>query len=320
MTPSACIRALFAPFVAAACFLQSAPGHAENTGPLAQNYQPAPAIWKLADEDTTIYLFGTIHLLPEGFRWRSEQFDAIVDEADELILESSSDDALDSMIALAPKMEALGENRTATSLQLAPGVRDKWRYLVEASGAQFQNVDMLPLPLAVLGIGFDFAGSATSSYEFGVETVLEAQFKATGRPIGSIENHAAVLIDLMRIDEDVLLRDLERDLALWGGKNIAEFTGEVSWYSSGDDWQMEHDWARGIVAEEFDLGLGNGKLGHAFTRVLLSRRNLAWARWLDNRLDQPGTILVAVGAGHFEGEDSVLIKLQDRGLSAERIN
>ena len=35
-----------------------------------------PALWKLADSDTTIYLFGTIHLLPKGTEWRTAKFDA----------------------------------------------------------------------------------------------------------------------------------------------------------------------------------------------------------------------------------------------------
>ena len=54
-----------------------------------QDYEPSPALWRLADEDTTIYMFGTIHVLPQGFRWRSAQFDAVLAEADTLVLETS---------------------------------------------------------------------------------------------------------------------------------------------------------------------------------------------------------------------------------------
>ena len=37
--------------------------------------------------------------------------------------------------------------------------------------------------------------------------------------------------------------------------------------------------------------------------ILLERRNLNWSRWLESRLARPGTILVAVGAGHLVGPD-----------------
>jgi uncharacterized protein len=51
----------------------------------------------------------------------------------------------------------------------------------------------------------------------------------------------------------------------------------------------------------------------------MKRRNAAWAEWVDRRMDQPGTVLVAVGAGHLAGEDSVQRMLADRGLQATRV-
>ena len=64
ITPLAALSvALIAPAPLAA---QDAP--AALPADLIQDYEPAPAMWRLADADTTIYLLGTIHLLPEGFR------------------------------------------------------------------------------------------------------------------------------------------------------------------------------------------------------------------------------------------------------------
>ena len=39
-----------------------------------------PALWEVSDADTTIYLFGTIHLLPENYQWRTAKFDQAVAE------------------------------------------------------------------------------------------------------------------------------------------------------------------------------------------------------------------------------------------------
>src|SRR3954471_4797857 len=51
--------------------------------------EPRPAIWLLADADTRIYLFGTVHVLHPDLRWRSATFNRIAGEAQELVLELS---------------------------------------------------------------------------------------------------------------------------------------------------------------------------------------------------------------------------------------
>ncbi len=303
----------------AALLLPLAPAAAQDAAdPLAQAYRPAPAIWKLADADTTIYLFGTIHLLPEGFRWRSAQFDRIVREVDSLVLESSEADAMASLEAFAPKIQSVADSRRPTSERLRPELRGRWRAMIESTGRLYETVDAMPLPLALLG--FDTAGqdSGASRHDLGVESVLSAEFAEMGKPVASIENHGAVMLSLMRIDDGPILHELEAELA-----QLPEKPAPLGVYGDGEpalEWAMEHAWARGEIDPAFDLGLGNGKIGTAFQRVLLARRNRAWARWLDDRLDQPGTILVAVGAGHFEGRQPVQLFLEARGLRMERIN
>jgi len=307
-------------FLAAALLLVPlAPAAAQST--LEQNYTPAPAIWKLADADTTIYLFGTIHLLPEGFRWRSAGLDRIVAEVDTLVLESSEEDALASLDAYSPKMQSVQAGRAPTSQRLSPALRGAWRQMIESSGRDFATVDTMPLPLAMLGLDGGGSGGGPSRQELGVETVLSAEFAESGRPIESIENHGAVMLSLMRMDDAPILAELSAELAgSQGQQRLAGQHAPIQYAPAVADWSMEHAWARGEIDPDFDLGLGNGKVGVAFQRVLLARRNEAWSYWLKNRLERPGTILVAVGAGHFEGQRSVHYYLDQRGLEAERIN
>jgi len=54
-------------------------------------------------------------------------------------------------------------------------------------------------------------------------------------------------------------------------------------------------------------------------RVLITDRNATWARWLKARLDRPGTVFVAVGAGHLAGEDSVQDMLAKAGVRTKRV-
>src|SRR5215213_6648151 len=53
--------------------------------------QPRPALWQLSDADTTVYLFGTIHLLPTNYQWRTPRFNQAVAGANELVVETIVD-------------------------------------------------------------------------------------------------------------------------------------------------------------------------------------------------------------------------------------
>ena len=57
----------------------------------------------------------------------------------------------------------------------------------------------------------------------------------------------------------------------------------------------------------------------ALVEALLTGRNRKWAEWIGNRLEEPGTVFLAVGAGHLAGEGSVQDQLSANGIAAERL-
>ncbi|MEO7814395.1 MAG: TraB/GumN family protein [Sphingomicrobium sp.] len=57
----------------------------------------------------------------------------------------------------------------------------------------------------------------------------------------------------------------------------------------------------------------------AYQRLFVDR-NTHWASWIAQRMQQPGTVFIAVGTGHLIGRDSVQQQLASRGYRATRIN
>ena len=55
-------------------------------------------------------------------------------------------------------------------------------------------------------------------------------------------------------------------------------------------------------------------------KMMFVDRNARWADWIARRLEQPGTVFVAVGAGHLAGRDSVQAKLSRLGFGTARLN
>jgi len=55
-------------------------------------------------------------------------------------------------------------------------------------------------------------------------------------------------------------------------------------------------------------------------QMLFTERNARWADWVAARLRIPGTVFVAVGAGHLAGKDSLLVRLAQLGIGSTRVN
>jgi uncharacterized protein YbaP (TraB family) len=55
-------------------------------------------------------------------------------------------------------------------------------------------------------------------------------------------------------------------------------------------------------------------------RMMFTERNERWADWIRARMQAPGTVFVAVGAGHLAGPDSLLVRLAERGIPSQRVN
>src|SRR5215204_6163365 len=58
----------------------------------AEAKEAKPAMWKVSDRDTEIYLFGTVHLLPPGTQWRTAKFDKAANDAGTLVVETIIDE------------------------------------------------------------------------------------------------------------------------------------------------------------------------------------------------------------------------------------
>jgi uncharacterized protein YbaP (TraB family) len=82
--------------------------------------------------------------------------------------------------------------------------------------------------------------------------------------------------------------------------------------------QMVDAWVTGdadALAGIMNEGMGDP----AMSEALLYSRNANWADWIETRLAEPGTVFVAVGAGHLAGERSVQEALAEKGIVTARI-
>ncbi len=271
---------------------------------------PRPAIWLLSDEDTQIYLFGTIHILPPDLRWRSAELDRVVAAADELVLEIAQDPTGEERGGLAALM-SLGKSVPITQ-RVSPDRRAGLEAMMAASGLPIESFDSMQtwavaIALSAMAVAEEYAGDSGVAPEAltGVEEALRADFAARNKRVSGVETTEQQLRIFARMPLHVQRAMLE---------------SMVEAYVAGDNGVMDPDedgWVRGDVeriAAEID-----GMPPELFT-ALLVRRNSAWTDYLIARLDAPGTVLFAVGAGHLAGGASVQTMLGARGYRVTRVN
>jgi len=82
--------------------------------------------------------------------------------------------------------------------------------------------------------------------------------------------------------------------------------------------EMVGEWLAGDAAALAELMNAQESDPELYKRLIIDR-NAAWAVWIGNRLEQPGTVFMAVGAGHLAGSGSVQVQLESRGIPSVRV-
>jgi len=272
--------------------------------PHAEAVVPAqPALWKIADKDTTIYLFGTIHILPENAGWFHGPVQQAFNSANLLVTETMLDSPA-----------------TLQKVFLDKGMRHDGKTLRESlSAPERKNLEKALLNLKIPVETFDqfqpwYAGLVLSllplkaaGYEQanGIETQIEtkaAMSKVARHPLETADYQIGLFAGLPEKSQRSYLNEVVEQLPTLR-EDIAKL---VTAWKAGQ-------------AEELAKLLNEDESDEVMRKVLITDRNKAWAKWLKARLAEPGVVFVAVGAGHLAGRGSVQDELAKAGVRSVRV-
>jgi hypothetical protein len=268
-----------------------------------QPIEARPALWRVSDADTTIWLLGTIHVLPANVRWQTPAIRDAIDQADALVMELPDDpagttrtfEAMASASGLPPIAE-----------RISPARRTALAAALEAGGVAAHALDGKKSWAAALIIAG--APNATNGItrENGVEAVLSAAFAARHRPTSGLETAAAQFATFDRLPESAqrVLLDRAIDDAAHGS---AEYHATLMAWAAGDERRIAATLTPALRAAP------------EIAAEVVTARNARWANQIAARMARPGRVLVAVGVGHLVGAESVPAILRARGLKVERV-
>lgn len=264
-----------------------------------------PALWLVSDEDTKIYLFGTMHALKPDVVWFDDAVADAFARSDELVLEMLDPDAAEIVPVL--RKEAMAETGKGLSKLLT--AEQYARFAATAKDLGIEASTMEPMKPWFAGVTLATAPLAKYGYrsENGAERVLqEAALKRGMKQIG-LETFAQQMGFFSGLSE--------KDQIAFLMSGVDEMPDVDSTFAS-----MEKAWATGDTASAASLLNAGMDDTPVIYDVLLAKRNANWADWIANRMQQPGTVFLAVGTGHLSGNDSVQVRLAEKGFTATRID
>lgn len=273
-----------------------------TTGAMAQD---APALWRVVDEDTTIYLFGTVHALPSDVDWYSGPVKTALDESSTLVTEI--DMSPEALAEIGPMIQQIAILPEGTSLRgmMSEEQRETYEAAMASLGVPpeaFDNLEPWFAALQLSNIAFAKAGFQPQN---GTETVLEATVGDTkGRDALETPRYQFSIFDELPMDAQI--------------DYLVETAAEIDTLGPMLD-EMIAEWAEGDVEALGHLLNDALQSDPVLAERLLYARNANWAVWIDDRLDTPGTIFMAVGAGHLAGTNKLQDLLAERGIQAVRV-
>ena len=265
-----------------------------------------PAIWRVQSGKSTVYLFGSIHILPVGFSWTTPTIEQAMTKSDLFVFEVPVDDA-----AIAEERGFIRQNGLLPARRSLRGLLNSNQFEAYSSvmrragliEAQFERYRPW-LASLVLGLAYLHPDNLTTLK--GADDEIMAFARNQSRRVTYLETP---------IQQLQLLTNATDEAQLAGLKNLIEKLPS----SHNLERDLRDAWSQGDAE-----GL-NSQLDAIFRdrpaarEFLVSRRNRMWLGMINPLLQGPVTAMITVGAAHIGGKNGLLALFCGEGYRVERL-
>jgi uncharacterized protein YbaP (TraB family) len=266
----------------------------------------APAIWRAVDEDSTLYLFGTVHLLPRGVIWnKADQREAfgragtVFFEADNSGLEAVRAEKLTSELGLRRDGRRLTDDLDNYQAKLLEAVANN-------GDIPLASLDAMQPWLATEYLTLSAALSAGLSADMSPDEALKSRARGAGKAIIYLETPTDQIRSVADLSLDTQLAILTDTMEQFDAMP-AMLDRVARHWAVGDVPTLEQALVEPLADAPPD-----------YVEAVLGARNEAWAEQLDRFMQGSGVGFAAVGVSHLIGEDNLVQDLKDRGYVVTR--
>ncbi|MDP1737526.1 MAG: TraB/GumN family protein [Caulobacter sp.] len=266
----------------------------------------APALWAVKDRDSTIYLFGTMHVLSDEADWRTPAYDRALTDSTVVWFETDVDA---DPKTIAPLLIRYGfDFHTPLSEKVSPETMAAVRKALKAFPGPPSVIDTMQPWTAGLMIQLAPAMGGDFSGEAGADSVLNKEARANGQTVRYFESAEQQVRFFADLPQGVQVQFLEDSL-------------EGSALGAGDDLEeMQAGWIEGDL-QAFGSALTAAMRDERpeLYDALIRGRNLLWTGVIAQEMRGSGVQMVNVGALHLVGQDGLVVLLRKRGFVVERV-
>ncbi len=265
-----------------------------------------PALWAVQGKHATIYLFGTMHMLPHAAEWYTPKVRKAFERSE--VLWEEADVGIGDPAKLVSIMQQAMSRENLFTL-LPPDYATKLRAELAKCGLPDMAVAhlkpwmaaMMPSVCAMMQDHVSGEGPAPS---LGPEATLLQAAQQQGKAVAYFETAEQQIQYLAKGSQQTQLKQLEDAIDEAAGSSGKAF---------GD---METAW---LAGDEAGLAREVDRLRRedpAEYRTIFTERNARFAERIAEMARGDGVYFVAIGAGHLVGSGSVREQLKKLGFSA----
>lgn len=264
-----------------------------------------PAMWRVSDADSEIYLFGSVHVLKPTTEWRTGTLDAALTGADEIYFELPM--TAEAQAASQSLIPQFGLNQPGQPLRGMLSTKENEQLVRVAGQYGLPAAQLDPLQPWLVSVTLSMMALQGQGYNpmSGVELTLAGEIDdSRERFFETYADQFGFFAGLSRdIQVDFLTVTMEQI-----EENPTALDELVNAWAAGDVSTLDqifHDGMRETDQEVYD--------------VLILNRNVNWANQIETLMSGSGSAVIVVGAGHLVGENGVPNMLTERGYSVERV-
>jgi len=270
---------------------------------LLQTARADPALWVASGRSATVYLYGTVHVLPKSVVWMDDKVKKALAASTELWTEADVGDLSEAVTAIRHYGIA---SPGQTEALLPPEYRLRYERQIGQTGVPavlFAHAQPWFAEVLLTTSAIQRAGANQS----GVEMTLLAyarDHKMLTPTFETVDEQYAMMSDLPQAAQIDSLEDAIDEFDRAG----PIFSQLVDAWQAGDEKKLDK-----LINQTM-----RAKNEIVWTELIL-RRNERFAEKISDRLQGEGTAFVAVGAAHMVGSDGIRVLLQNKGFTVKPV-